>query len=1376
MSLFVTSFGQGIAGEWLVLLVTIVTTVSAYFLIRMAFSVEQNRKKLRQFGWDNSFLEKALNHAGVGIWERDLHSGEMRFLSEAEKLLSIGQGEPRNYQTYLSKIHKDDRLLVNHKQSYAIGQTGSFHLQYRVLEEDGSVRWLEDQGMVVYNPQGYAQKMIGIVREITPIKKLESERHAFYSLLEKSNDFIALTSLEGQILYLNETGKKMIGLSGRESFSELSIHACFSPPSVSEPTVKERGSLQKMPTSLEGQLKHMKTGEWFEVQSRVFSIEPLLSTTPMIAYCCSDLRAQKKIEKALSESAERLKLALRAGKMGCWDQDIPGKIFWPEGTATTIFGRPEGMFQGTFEEFAECLVPQDVEVVRNAQRVAFENGGDFQVEFRTIWLDGSIHWISARGQAFFDEQGKPIRLTGVGADITDKKYIEEMLREREAQLYSLLEENPVGIVLNDAEGNIKIANEAFLHLFGYTKEDLRTGRVNWHHLHANENAAMLLTSSEIYMGSQAQPEEIIYEKEYFRKDGRRIPVRIEISKLRSAKQGSIGFVVDLTERKQAQEESARNRLLFQRIAEATPDIIYVYDLCKRRNLYVNRAGQHILGDPITMDTIEGSADYSLIHPDDVERMAESYKRFEALEDFEVVEIEYRMRNAEGNYIWLRNRAVVFSRASDGKPEQILGIIQDITEHKKSNEALKRSEERERARAQELEILMNSVPACVWISHDKESRRITGNSAAYELLRMEPGTNQSKSAPAGECPPHFRVMRDGKEIPCKELPLQKAAAEGIEIRGFEMDVVFDDGRCHRLFGNVTPIFNSEGIQQGAVGIFVDSTEKLLAEQALRLSEERFRSLVAATAAVVWTADAKGNFVTPQLSWEMFTGQNFKEQQNLGWLSMFLEEDQAKIKARFDQAMEERSLYEIEGRLFRAKDSQYRYVFIRAVPLLSGDGYVREWVGTITDMHEIKRVEEERLALLEQEQKARAEAERTNRMKDEFLATVSHELRTPLTAIMGWVHMLRTDSGDPTTFSTAVETIERNARSQAQLIEDILDVSRIITGKLRLKISKVKCDEVVQAALDALKPALQSKEITVHGRIDSEIDPIDADAGRLQQIVWNLLSNAVKFTPRGGDVFVEVKEEKKQVCIQVKDTGEGIPSDFLPYVFDRFRQADGTITRKHSGLGLGLSIVRHLVELHGGKIVAESEGKGKGATFIVTLPKSEKSKKSISRTALPEKHISMMVESSIDPSVRLDGSSILIVDDAPDILSMLQALLKSCGATVQAATSAKEAYEHLKHVPFDVIVSDLAMPEEDGYTFIRKVRSLFSDKQSRIPAIALTAHVRVEDRVRALAAGFQMFVAKPIEPNEIISVIADVIDSQKRRLRNQKSAEEKAKASA
>ncbi len=397
-----------------------------------------------------------------------------------------------------------------------------------------------------------------------------------------------------------------------------------------------------------------------------------------------------------------------------------------------------------------------------------------------------------------------------------------------------------------------------------------------------------------------------------------------------------------------------------------------------------------------------------------------------------------------------------------------------------------------------------------------------------------------------------------------------------------------------------------------------------------------------------------------------------------------------------------------------------------------------------VNELKRMEDGRTQLLQDEQRARAEAEAANRIKDEFLATLSHELRTPLTSLLGWACMLRDSELDEGVLEKGLQAIERNAKIQTQLIDDLLDVSRIISGKLHLDVRPIALSSVIEAAIGVVRPAADAKCIKLIYKHELDVGAVSADSARLQQVVWNLLSNAVKFTPEGGRIEVTLEQQDSHARLTVSDNGQGISPKFLPRVFDRFRQEDSSTTRDYGGLGLGLAIVRHLVELHGGTVSAESMGLRLGSSFSVTLP--------VIAERIDANVLKQSGEHRVERRASLDGLRVLIIDDEPDARMIISTLIERTGAEVCACESASEGLEMLEKWRPDVLMSDIAMPGEDGYSLINKVRSLPADRGGHTPAAAFTAYAREEDRKRAIDAGYQMHIAKPVSSSQLVAMIA------------------------
>ena len=425
-----------------------------------------------------------------------------------------------------------------------------------------------------------------------------------------------------------------------------------------------------------------------------------------------------------------------------------------------------------------------------------------------------------------------------------------------------------------------------------------------------------------------------------------------------------------------------------------------------------------------------------------------------------------------------------------------------------------------------------------------------------------------------------------------------------------------------------------------------------------------------------------------------------------------------------------------------------------PIKDSDGHIIGVIVVFHDVSERRRAEHEREHLLKREQAARSEAEAANRLKDEFLATVSHELRTPLTSIMGYAEMMRAGRLDGDDTGHAVEVIARSARAQAEIIDGILDVSRIITGKFHLKAQPVELAPIIRAAIDTLRPAVSAKAIALNVSLDQAAGTVTGEPARLQQIIWNLISNAIKFTPKGGRVEVRLERVNSQLEVRVTDTGIGIDEQFLPYIFERFSQADSSMTRAHGGLGLGLAIVRHLVELHGGTVQAESSGEGQGAVFTVRLPVTSVHKETTRPSGDSASGLHQKEETSDLTANRTDlaGLRVLVVDDEPDTLEILCMVLKQSGAQVRAVSSSADALEAFLEWKPDLLVSDLGMPGEDGLALIGKIRALAPEQGGGIPAAALTAYVREEDRQQALAAGYQTHIPKPVDPTTLVAAVA------------------------
>ena len=648
----------------------------------------------------------------------------------------------------------------------------------------------------------------------------------------------------------------------------------------------------------------------------------------------------------------------------------------------------------------------------------------------------------------------------------------------------------------------------------------------------------------------------------------------------------------------------------------------------------------------------------------------------------------------------------------------------VTARKRIEDALRESEEQYR-------LLFQSNPHAMWVYDLETLRFLAVNDAAVEQY--------------GYSREEFLNMTLAQIRPPEEMPrLHDYLALGSP--GFDRA---GEWRHQKKNGAIITVeitahqLDFSG-RRAEVVMALDITERKLAEQALVESEDRYRDLVDNSHELMCTHDLEGRILSVNPWASRVLG--FRQDALIG---LHIRDGLVpEYRDQFDDYLREIREKGFARGIMRVKTASGETRFWEYYNTLRIQGVQTPIVRGMA--HDVT----ERRQALAREKEARLEAESANRLKDEFLSTLSHELRTPLSAIIGWAELLINGDLAAEKQLKALETIARNARSQAQLIDDLLEVSRIITGKLHLNFRPCELQPVIEAALESIRPTAEAKAV----RIELLLEPVDAliygDVDRLRQVIWNLLSNAVKFTPRNGSVQVKLQCTSSHVVIAVSDSGEGIRRDFLPHVFERFSQADGSTTRTHGGLGLGLAIVRHLVEIHGGTVRAESPGEGLGATFIVSLPLMQASKHQVQP---PKFEVNNLVGSHINRiphSPSLDGLRLLIVDDEVDFRELVTTMLGHYGAVVKAAASAGEALVYLENWKPDVLVADIGMRDEDGYGLIRKVRALSADRGGSTPAVALTAYARAEDRLRALSAGYHIHLAKPITGPELAAAVANV----------------------
>ncbi|CEJ44316.1 hybrid sensor histidine kinase/response regulator [Umezakia ovalisporum] len=655
--------------------------------------------------------------------------------------------------------------------------------------------------------------------------------------------------------------------------------------------------------------------------------------------------------------------------------------------------------------------------------------------------------------------------------------------------------------------------------------------------------------------------------------------------IRITKMGD-GFVAawrDVTEKKQAEEKLQKSQQFIEGITDTIPGVLYVYDLIARRNVYTNSQVSKLLGYTCSQIQNMGTEFISsLIHPEDQVGLAGHWQLINSCEDGDILDFEYRIKHANGEWLWFCSRDTVFNRNVEGTPRQIVGTAFDITERKRVEEQLRLSNERFQLAAAAVNCLI----------YDRDIKNSTVNMT--EGLTRILGYSLEEVDPSHEWWIEKIHPEDRQRLYQQFLDVFKTQ----KYYSFEYRMRHKDQQYRYVLDQGIIIRDTNGQVVRTVGSTTDISQRKLVEIALRESKEQYRYLSDSIPQLVWMCNSQGECEYVNEKWYELTGETIASAQGFGWTKVIHPDDVSSVMQQWTQALETGRGYEQEIR-YQKRDGSYCWHLVRSVPIKNDQGEIVKWFGTSTDIDQRKQLEAERNRLLQMEQAARNAAEKANQTKDEFVAMVSHDLRSPLNAILGWAKLLRTRQLPANTVNNALETIERNAQSQAKLLEDLLNMSRILRGQLQLEVAPVQLVNIVKASMETAYPPANAKGIHLESIIDESIPLILGDANRLLQILNNLLSNAIKFTPPGGRVEVRLgKSDESSIVLQVSDTGVGIQAEFLPYVFERYRQAN--FACKENGLGLGLAIARHLVELHKGTIEAHSKGEGLGASFTIKLP--------------------------------------------------------------------------------------------------------------------------------------------------------------------------------
>lgn len=731
-----------------------------------------------------------------------------------------------------------------------------------------------------------------------------------------------------------------------------------------------------------------------------------------------------------------------------------------------------------------------------------------------------------------------------------------------------------------------------------------------------------------------------------------------------------------------------------------------------------------------------------IHPEDRLRVQETISQ--AIATADGYEAEYRIVQSDALIRWVIARGRII-RNSEGHAARLPGVVIDISDRKKSEALMRETQER-------FELVTRATYDAIW-DWNLTTNEVWWNEGVRAMFGYTAEQIENTSQWWYE---HIHPEDRDRIV----SGIHDVIDNGGENWSAEYRFLRADGGFNYVFDRGFAV-HRDGKAIRMLGAMQDITGRKRAADALRESQQRLQIVLDSSQIGLWYCDLPFDV----LNWSERTKAHF-------WLppdavvtfDLFFEvihpEDRTPTRLAIEKSIADKTNYDIEYRTVNARTGEF--MWIRAVGRAFYDekGVPNRFDGMTIDVTADKNLQSEREQLLENERTARAEAETANRLKDEFLATLSHELRTPLASILGWSRLLKEKQVPAEQVMRAIEIIERNAKSQSQLIEDILDVSRIVSGKLRLDVRPVDLAAIIETAIESIRPAAEAKNIRLQRVIDSG-GMISGDADRLQQVVWNLLSNAVKFTPKDGRVQVKLERVNSHVEIVVADNGIGMDAESSQYIFERFRQIDSSTTRTHGGLGLGLAIVRHLVELHGGTVQAASAGIGQGTTFTVMFPLIPMVSADVRQDEESERihPTTTTLDVAFNCSPEIADLRILVVDDETDTRAMICYVLENCRAQVIGVASVNAALEAMTSGKFDILISDIGMPERDGYDLIKSVRQLAPEQNGRIPAVALTAYARLEDRMKVLSAGFQMHISKPVEPAELIAVVASLADWNK-----------------
>ncbi|MFQ4144022.1 PAS domain S-box protein [Chlorogloeopsis sp. ULAP02] len=1243
-------------------------------------------------------------------------------------------------------------------------------------------RWFDVYAFCIGAAQNH---QFGILfTNISERKQAEQEREQFLAV---GSDLQVITGNNGYFQWVSPTFKQTLGWTTEEMTSRPWTE--FVHPGDINPSLSEAANLFSGHETIafENRYRH-KDGSY---RWLLWKAQPC-PEKQVIYGVAVDITDRKQAEQALRESEEQLRLASEGANLGMWYWDAEKDTLTWTDQAKSMFGLPADT-EMSMQVFLEAVHPDDRPFVQTIVSELQVGQPHTEIEYRTQWADGTIRWILARGDFAYNGDGMLMATRGVLMDITDRKQIEaeiqqlnQQLTHRLNELQTLFDLLPIGVAIaEDPECRVIRAN---LHLSELIRLPVNTNAS--HSALADEHPLYRLCRDGEEIPLEALPmqyaaihntavrDEVV---DLVHPDGTLVKLLCYASPLLDEQgrvRGALGAFVDITQRVLDEDNLRQSEERFRTIVQTANEGVWLIST-EAQTLYVNDRMAEILG--CTSKEIFDRPVLEFCFPEDI---ASAQERIGCNLQGKSEQFDFRFRRQDGSEVLVLAGTSPI-RDGQGNIMGALGMFTDVTNRRRAEAALRES-------MAILNTVNQATPTLIYVK-DRQGRLLLANPATLRAI------GKTEAEIIGKTEMDFLSREEAQQIVENDRRVMQTG----QVQVFEETVALPDG-TRTFLSTKSPYRDEQGNMIGLIGVSTDITDRRRADERLHLLYETTRDLLA-TEQPMQLMNNLFSKLSSQL--ELHSYYNYMVEakdnrsllhlRNYGGISDEAAESIAWIE--FGQylcgvvAQERRPFILDQVQIITHPNAQLvcsmgitayagyplmaqgRLLGTLSFASLTRTHFTPEEIDLLQSTCEQVAIALERANLIASIQQQAEQLQQANRIKDEFLAVLSHELRSPLNPILGWSKLLQSGKLDKARAKQALATIERNAKLQAELIEDLLDVSRILRGKLSLNVSSVDLVPTIQAAMETVRLAAEAKSIQIQARFEPNVGEVSGDPNRLQQVIWNLLSNAIKFTPQGGRVevklslvtshtlreaeesastsFVEDGQPKtnnqgqmtndKFAQITVTDTGKGIHPDFLPYVFDYFRQEDGATTRKFGGLGLGLAIVRHLVELHGGTVDVESPGEGQGATFTVKLP------------LMPNLPQTNSHSQASEPFLNLQGIKVLVVDDAADTREFIAFLLETYGANVTAVASAVEALAALAQDRADVLVSDIGMPDMDGYMLMRQLRALPTEQGGQIPAIALTAYAGEIDYQQAMLAGFQKHMPKPVDPANLVEAIISLV---------------------